>query len=99
MNQNRTVCVVFRDDAFDNDTELGEAVEACQKTKRVQVFGRSSLIAGKVIGIDTNEVAQVYVVQEQSGERVTSSTGSQASIDAMVDVLRGHGYTVRRTSL
>jgi hypothetical protein len=98
MNQNRTVCVVFRDDAFGADSELANAVEAFEKTQKVQVVGRGPRFAAKVIGMDINEVAQVYVVQGQSGERVTPSSGSQASIDAMVDVLRGHGYTVRRTS-
>ncbi len=53
-------------------------------------------IAGGVVSLDTAEAVQVLVVSEGGGERVTKTSGNQAAIDALVDVLRGHGYTCIR---
>lgn len=52
-----------------------------------------------MLGHDTSEATQVYVVTEHSGRRVFSDQpASQADLDALVEVLLGHGYTCRRTT-
>ena len=52
-----------------------------------------------MLGSDTSEATQVYVVTEHSGRRVLPDQPTrQADLDALVEVLLGHGYTCRRTT-
>ncbi|WP_312795574.1 hypothetical protein [Tianweitania sp.] len=52
-----------------------------------------------IVGKDVSEAKQVYVVTEHAGRRIYADFAArQSDLDALVDVLRGHGYTCRRTS-
>lgn len=103
---NKSVIVVVRESetytiARDSDfgAKLSRAVTAFDQTRigqtvSVGTFGSTA----KVVGGDFPGATQVYVVQENDAERVTADRGTQASLDAMVNVLRGHGYQCFRSS-
>jgi hypothetical protein len=105
---NQRICVVVRSEATGNFSKdpafgkkLSDAIDEFDKTKKPQRvestvqyrYGPASGIAAVVVGADISQTQQVYVIQESGAERVTSSNGSKAALDAMVEVLRGHGYT------
>ncbi|WP_376742345.1 hypothetical protein [Ensifer canadensis] len=103
---NKSLIVVVRESATytisrdcDFGAKLAHAVESFDRTRvpqtvSVGAFGSTA----KVVGGDFPGATQVYVVQENDAERVTSDRGSQAALDAMVNVLRGHGYQCIRSS-
>ncbi len=100
----QTACVLFRTDAsytVQEDMKFGEklakALGEFDSTKSQQFIssGRHQYAAW-VLGADVQDTTQVYVINGNGGERVTATTGSQGAIDAMVEVLRGHGYTAIR---
>lgn len=100
MRDMKTICVILRgSDAWDLERDLhagaaiSDAVDRFNHSHRREAVHGSSGVMGWVIGADTTESAAVYVVQENDGEKVTSTTGTKASLDALVNVLRGHGYT------
>jgi hypothetical protein len=80
-------------------SRLADALKAFQSERKPQAVatrhrgGDQYPYAAWVIGCDISEAAQVYVIQEHNGERVTAEVGSQGALDALVNVLRGHGYT------
>jgi len=97
----QTACVLLRTDAsysVKQDMKFGEklskALEDFNDTQSQQFIssGRHQYAAW-VLGADVQDTTQVYVINGNGGERVTATTGSQAAIDALVTVLRGHGYT------
>jgi hypothetical protein len=107
MNNQATVCVVMRRDetfSIERDPNFGrriaEAIESYMATRQRQhvQIRKGSGIAAWVIGADAAETPQVYVLQEGTGERVTATEGSNAAIDAMVNVLRSRGYTCIKRS-
>ena len=104
---NDSVCVVLRKAANLDDPAFGrrlsETISDFLNTKEprkpalVTVASPWNNIGGWVIGADIAEADQVYVIREGQGERVTTSTGSAAALEALVTVLRGHGYTCRKS--
>lgn len=88
---------ISRDSAF--GAKLSHAVESFDRTRAPQIVsvGPGGSTA-KVVGGDFPGATQVYVVQENDAERVTADRGTQAALDAMVNVLRGHGYQCFRSS-
>jgi hypothetical protein len=97
----QTACVLFRTDAsytVKGDMKFGEklakALEEFNSTQSQQFISSGAhQYAAWVLGADVQDTTQVYVINGNGGERVTASSGSQAAIDALVAVLRGHGYT------
>lgn len=107
MSNQSTVCVAVRsDEAFSIERDpnfcrrVAKAIHAflsSRQKQHVQIHNGSG-VAAWVIGADTGEAQQVYVLQEGTGERVTATEGSKAAIDAMVNVLRSRGYTCVKRS-
>ena len=105
----KTIVAVFHHDSLYSarkDVLFGEKVlTASQNLKgrppKPQVIRAGTHVSSLswIIGQDTHEATQVYVVSEHSGRRVYGDLpASQADLDALVEVLRGHGYTCRRTT-
>lgn len=74
-----------------------DAVATFQKTKKpVPIYLRalySSTSVAWVIGKGMKEEAQVFVVREHTGRAVTGDQAHKDDLEAMVNVLRRHGYT------
>ena len=106
----KTFCVAIRDEAWfrmpNFSALLDAAVRENNETHKPSVimgkmtdFGNQiNHIPGHVLGSDVDEARQVYVLQNGSGERVSAREGSQASLDALADILRARGYRIVKTS-
>jgi hypothetical protein len=101
-----SLCAAIRGDAIYSighdptfGRRLADALSGFQTERKPQAIGTRHPsgdrypYAAWVVGCDSSEAAQVYVIQEHNGERVTTEAGSQPALDALVNVLRGHGYT------
>lgn len=103
----RTIFMIIRDGdewALRRDIHTGVAIADAadrfrRSSSREAIHGTNGVM-GFVIGGDTTDTPAIYVVRENEGEKVTSRSGSRASIEALVNVLRGHGYTcIKRSSV
>lgn len=106
----KTYCLVVRDtwavgpdfgEAVKDAMERHERSRRCETVSYRKVYGPGNVsvgYTGAVIGSGMADFDHVYVIHGNGGEQVTDAkTVSQASLDALVNVLRKHGYTCRRT--
>lgn len=103
---NKSLVVVVRESATytisrdrDFGAKLAHAAASFDQTRKAQTVSVGPYgSTAKIVGGDFHGSTQVYVVQENDAERVTADRGTQTALDAMVNVLRGHGYQCFRSS-
>lgn len=107
MTNHNTICIAVRSTAahgIDRDDKFGRSMSSAlskfdrTRSKQHILAHCPREIFGWVLGSDSADTQQVYVLQEGTGERVSATEGSKASVDALVNVLRSRGYTCIKRS-